>query len=402
MSRVARLGAFIVLTLLILALGVFVIGSQQYLFHSTYRLQTQFDNVTGLSAGADVQVGGVHSGTVRSILLPRRPGEKVTVVMDVANATRDIVKQDSIASIQTEGLIGNQFIAISFGTPGQPDIHDGDTLQSQPPLQIGDLLKKANGLLDGSQAAIDNTTKMTAHLSAVSAKIDSGQGTVGALVNDRQLYSNLQDSTSSLRGTMTQAQAGVTSFKENMDAMKQNFLLRGYFKKRGYEDSTELTANQISGLPNGSPVMTFNYSGKQLFDSRDSAKLKNGSGLNKSGDYLANNSFGIAVIVVSSGMEGDSQKQQVLTEARAALVRKYLVEHFGFDDSKVKTIGMGKQSGANLDADWGSVQVLIYPEGTEQPAASKPLSKSNSKAAPPEPKQPDPQKPEQASATDSN
>jgi len=76
MSRVARLGAFIVATLAILAVGVFIIGSKQYLFTSTYQLKARFDNVAGLDAGADVRVGGVHSGTVRSISLPHQPGEK--------------------------------------------------------------------------------------------------------------------------------------------------------------------------------------------------------------------------------------------------------------------------------------------------------------------------------------
>ena len=87
MSRAARLGAFIVATLAILAAGIFIIGSKQYLFSSTYQLKAQFDNVEGLDDGADVRLGGVHRGTVHSIVLPHKPGEKVTVVMDLARAT---------------------------------------------------------------------------------------------------------------------------------------------------------------------------------------------------------------------------------------------------------------------------------------------------------------------------
>ena len=67
-------------------------------------------------------------------------------------------------------------------------------------------------------------------------------------------------------------------------------------------------------------------------------------------------------------MEGDAQKNQVLTDARAMVVREYLVENYGFDDSLLKTLGMGKQAGPNLDADWGSIQILIFPAGTEMPA----------------------------------
>ena len=368
MSRVARLGAFIVMTLAILATGVFIIGSKEYLFSSTYQLKAQFDNVAGLDAGADVRVGGVHSGTVHSISLPHKTGEKVTVLMDLDKSTLEIIKQDSVASIETEGILGSQFVAISFGSDGQAQVKSGETIQSEPPLQMSDLLKKTNVIIDSSQLAVQNTVQATAHLNDVSAKIDSGQGTVGALVNDKHLYSNLEQTTTTLHDTMLQAQTGVTDFQENMEALKHNFFLSGYFKKRGYEDSADLAANKIAGLPQGTPLKAFTYTAKQLFDSRDSAKLKDQKSLKDAGDFLAQNPFGVAVVVVSKGMEGDTQKDLVLTEARAMVVREYLVENFGFDDSQLMTLGMGKQAGANLDADWGSIQILIFPAGTVIPA----------------------------------
>ena len=367
MSRVARLGAFIVGTLAILAAGVFIIGSKEYLFRSTYQLKAQFDNVAGLAAGADVQVGGVHSGTVDSIALPHKPGEKVTVVMNLDKSTHEIIKQDSVASIETEGVLGNQYLAISFGSVGQPEVKDGEIIQSEPPLQMSALLKKTSGMLDTSQEAIQNASEATAHLNSVSAKIDSGQGSVGALVNDKQMYSNLEQTTNTLHETMLQAQTGVTDFQENMEALKHNFFLSGYFKKRGYMDSADLAANKIEALPQGAPLKAFTYTARQLFDSRESAKLKNQKSLNPGGEFLAQNQFGLAVVVVSAGMEGDAQKDLLLTEARAMVVREYLVENFGFDDSHLKTLGLGKQAGQSQDADWGSVQILIFPAGTEIP-----------------------------------
>jgi phospholipid/cholesterol/gamma-HCH transport system substrate-binding protein len=376
MSRVARLGAFIVVTLAILAVGVFIIGSKEYLFRSTYHLKAQFDTVAGLAAGADVQVGGVHSGTVESIKLPHKPGEQVTVLMDLDKSTHEIIKQDSIASIETEGVLGNQFVSISFGSAGQVEVKDGEIIQSEPPLEISDLFKKTSGILDSSQLAINNATLATAHLNSVSAKIDSGQGTIGALVNDKQLYGNLQETTTTLHATMLQAQVGVTDFKENMEALKHNFLLSGYFKKRGYDNSEELTANTIDALPQGAPLKSFFFTARQLFEAHDSAKLKNQKILNASGEFLAQNQFGFAVIVASTGIKGDNKKDLVLTEARAMVVREYLVDNFGFDDSQLKTLGMGKQAGASLDADWGSIQILIYPAETEIPA-DKPASASN-------------------------
>ena len=364
MSRAARLGAFIIATLAILAVGVFIIGSKQYLFTSTYQLKAQFDNVAGLDGGADVRVGGVHSGTVRSIVLPHKAGEKVTVVMDLNKSTHEIIKQDSMASIETEGLLGNQYLAISFGAAGTADVRDGDTIASKPPLEMSALLQKTSGILDTSQQAIQNATRATEHLAAISAKIDGGQGTVGALVNDKQLYSNLAQTTSALHDTVVHAQEGVTDFQENMEALKHNFLLRGYFKNRGYEDSTELAKNEVERLPQGTPMKAFTYPAKQLFDKQDSAKLKDRKSLNAAGEFLANNRFGCAVVVASAGM-GDTQKDLVLTEAQAMVVREYLVGNFGFDDSQLRTLGMGKQADATSDGGWGTVQILIYAVGTE-------------------------------------
>jgi hypothetical protein len=60
------------------------------------------------------------------------------------------------------------------------------------------------------------------------------------------------------------------------------------------------------------------------------------------------------------------------------VIREYLVENFGFDDSQLKTLGQGKQAGANLDADWGSIQILIYPAGTEIPTATPAPAASSS------------------------
>jgi phospholipid/cholesterol/gamma-HCH transport system substrate-binding protein len=343
-----------------------------------------------------VQVGGVHSGNVHNILLPHKPGDKIIVVMDLDRSTKEIIKGDSVASIETEGMLGNQYVAISFGSAGQAEVKDGGTIGSVPPLELGELLAKTSAILDSSQQAILNTTLATAHLNSVSAKIDSGQGTVGALVNDKQVYENLEQTTASLQATMVLAQAGVTDFQENMEALKHNFLLSGYFKKRGYEDSASLAANKIAELPRSTPEKTFTYSAKQIFDDRDSAKMKDEKTLKDAGDFLAQTPFGVAVVVVSTGMDGDTQKDLVLSEARAMVIREYLAENFGFDDSQLKTLGQGKQPGANLDADWGSIQILIYPAGTEIPAATPAPAVSTSRtdadrpvqvsaAAPPKP-----------------
>jgi phospholipid/cholesterol/gamma-HCH transport system substrate-binding protein len=367
MSRTARLGAFILGTLIILAVGIFIIGSKKYLFTSTYELKSGFGNVAGLEAGADVMVGGLHSGTIRSIDLPGKPGDPIMVVMEMDQSTRRIIRQDSKASIETEGLLGNQYVAISFGSSDKPEVKDGETLASIPPLEMSALLDKANGLLGQGQSAMVNINKVAEHLNSVSAKIDSGNGTVGALVNDRELYNNLDQTASEARKAVTSADAGIKDFQDNMEALKHNFLLRGYFKSRGYEDSADLGKDEVVSVPQAATAKEFTFQSKDLFDKQDSAKLKGQKALNAAGQYLAGNDFGVAVIEVSTGKTGGSAADLTLAQGRAMVVRDYIVQHYGFDDTKLKTFSVGKQVDEQSKSDWGEIKILIYPPGTPLP-----------------------------------
>jgi ABC-type transporter Mla subunit MlaD len=292
--------------------------------------------------------------------------------MDLDSSTHDIIKQDSVASIETEGLLGNEYMAISFGSAGAANVRDGDTIASHPPIAMSDLIKKSQDMLDSSQQAIKNVTQATASLNSVSAKIDHGQGTIGALINDKTAYLELNQTMDGIRDVVAHAQAGVTDFQENMEAMKHNFFVRGYFKNRGYEDSAELAKDEIVSLPQGAPQKTFTFEAKQLFGKVDTAKLKNQKSLDAAGDFLTDTDFGVAVVAALSSMEGDAGKDLVLTQGRALVVREYLVENFGFDDRRLKTLAIGKKSGTSPERGWGTIQILVYPSGTEMPPAKLP------------------------------
>jgi phospholipid/cholesterol/gamma-HCH transport system substrate-binding protein len=96
MNKMALLGLFIFAALVILFTGVFVIGNQQRMFTHSYHLRAEFPTVSGLLGGAEVRVGGVRKGTIDEIRLPAQPGGKVLVVMSLDDATRNLVKQDSM------------------------------------------------------------------------------------------------------------------------------------------------------------------------------------------------------------------------------------------------------------------------------------------------------------------
>src|SRR5579872_2367445 len=199
MSNILRLGAFVVTTLAIFFAGVFWIGSRTFLFTPTYRLYADFPNVAGLGSGATVRVGGIHEGTVGRIMLPQKPDQKVRVEMELKQSTRNVIKKDSVAAIRTEGLVGDQYVEITFGSPEAPSVKNGDTVESEPPLQISDMMKKTNTILD-------SVSQATGNLQAITAKVNQGQGSVGQLINDRSVYqhvseaaSNLQDDTEALK-----------------------------------------------------------------------------------------------------------------------------------------------------------------------------------------------------------
>src|SRR5919109_1597615 len=217
-----RLGVFIVATLLLFAAGIFWIGRKQYLFSSTYRLNADFQNVAGLNSGANVRVGGVHQGTVKQIYLPQGPNQNVRVVMELAPGTRDVIKKDSVAFIKSEGLVGEKFLEISFGSQQAPKINAGDTIRGEPPLELSDLMNKTSLVLDSTKEAMGNIEEAAGNVNSITSKINQGRGTIGALINDKKVYEEVT--------------AGATAFQENMQALKHNFFLRGFFKRRGYQD----------------------------------------------------------------------------------------------------------------------------------------------------------------------
>src|SRR5579863_5263506 len=182
MSRSFRLGLFMSATLAVLAAAVFLVGRQETKFGSNYRVRSEFANVAGLSVGADVRVGGIRKGTVRSIRLPKTPDGKVTVTMDLAKETQTIVKLDSVASIQSEGLLGDKYVEISFGSEEAERLKGGEAIDSLPPFDISDLLNKANQILDSGQGALESIQGATDTIGLIMTKMNSGQGTVGKLI----------------------------------------------------------------------------------------------------------------------------------------------------------------------------------------------------------------------------
>ena len=351
MSPTARVGCFVLSALVIFSVAVFLIGEREFLFSSTYRLYAEFDTVSGLCPGAAVRVGGVVLGTVHGIQVPDRPKAKVLVVMNMKRSTRDAVRKDSVAQILTEGLMGAKFVEVSFGSAAAKPVEDGDTIRSQPPVDFSDLMAKTDQVLDSTRNAMANVEQASADLKSITGKINHGEGTLGQLVNNRQVFENVNQ-------TMAEAKTGATAFQENMEALKKSWFFRGFYKDRGYQDPSELTKNEIAQLPQQPNVKKFMFSAKDIFKEPTRPKLENEKRLQDAGKYLETNPFKLATVVAYTGPTGEKDKNLQLSEAQALIVRNYLVDHFRIDDSRVKIKGMGEDN--STDSTSGRVEILIW------------------------------------------
>src|SRR5918992_1025146 len=128
-TRLAAVGAFVIGGLLLFAVGLFLIGNRRMLFADMIEVHAEFVEVAALESGAKVRVGGMDGGEVDEIQVPSGPSGRFRVRMRVREDLRPLIRQDSVASIQTDGLVGNKFVQIQAGTDASPVIQDKGTIQ---------------------------------------------------------------------------------------------------------------------------------------------------------------------------------------------------------------------------------------------------------------------------------
>ena len=125
---------------LLFAAGLFLIGDRRMLFTDTFRFYAEFKQLAALDTGAKVRVAGIDAGEVEEISVPPGPSGRFRVRMRVRSDLRPLIRTDSIASIQNDGLVGNKFVQIQTGTDASPEVEDQGTIQSREPFDIADLM----------------------------------------------------------------------------------------------------------------------------------------------------------------------------------------------------------------------------------------------------------------------
>jgi len=306
-----RLALFVILGTLSLLIGAYLIGDRQNLFGETFDLHAIFKNVNGLQTGNNVRYSGINVGTVRRIEMEN--DTTILVIMKMDGSMLDHIKQNAIATIGSDGLVGSMIVSIVPGEGSAALILDGEQIKTYSRIEAKDMLSTLN-------VTNENAALLTKELLKTTASMNEGTGVLGKLLNDTILARNLEitvgnlkeasshadqilaklnsdinkvdmdqsmagillsDSTSghqfknivedmaglshrmdnlsvtldslvgdisdsqgtfrylvkdtslvrSIERTMENIEEGTGKFNENMEALKHNFLTRGYFKK---------------------------------------------------------------------------------------------------------------------------------------------------------------------------
>lgn len=235
----AQVGLFVILALVAAFILMEVAGSVS-LFSDIVTVRTRFENIKDLKKGDPVKVAGVQVGRVATIAFD---SNKVLVELEIDQDKQAAIRTDSEASIQFEGLMGQHYVAVKFGEAGVP-IENGTELVTLEQPDLSTLMAKLEGVAEGVenmtssfsgdtfgdilgplgdliQQNKDKLSNMLTNLEKVSGDIANGEGTVGKLISDRELYDStiatvdkLKKSTDQITETLAEARSVVAKLNQ--------------------------------------------------------------------------------------------------------------------------------------------------------------------------------------------
>ncbi len=135
-----RVGMFVLVAVAVFLGMIYALGARTRLFEPRYSIHAEFTEVAGLTEGATVRLAGVQIGRVADVHLPAQPGGKVRVELNIARRYADRIRRDSIARIETQGLLGDKIVEITVGTSAAPPIGAGETITARDPANIADAI----------------------------------------------------------------------------------------------------------------------------------------------------------------------------------------------------------------------------------------------------------------------
>lgn len=252
-----KLGMFVLIGLVLFAFTIYYVGMQKNLFGSTFRLKSNFKNVSGLEVGNNVRFSGINVGTVSEIELIT--DSSVVVNLLIKDDVQQFIKTDATASIGSDGLMGDKVLTISPGINSRNTVKDNDQIASKAPIDMEDVMVSI-------KKSVDNASIITGQIAQFSYKMNHGNGTLSKLISDEEFAKSLKTTLSNLENssnefahftnkmnngkgalsklvtdekmgkmidsTLTNVKTGTDGLNEVIEAAKHNFLLRCYFNKK--------------------------------------------------------------------------------------------------------------------------------------------------------------------------
>lgn len=262
-NRLVYVGAFVICGVLLFAVGLFLIGSRRMLFDHTFGANAEFANLSGLQNGATVRVAGMDAGEVDEIHVPGSPSGRFRVHLRLREDLHQLIRVDSVATIQNDGLVGNKYVQVDAGTDQSPVVQAGGTMRSREPFDMAAMLDRMNKTIDlvtttivgvkggledalvsiteTAQVAQDlmidvgkdtrsimaSTQKATADLTAIIAGLREGRGSVGKLLTDDSFYASVKEiaaeaekTVANLREASVQAKEAIADFRGDKGPIK--------------------------------------------------------------------------------------------------------------------------------------------------------------------------------------
>jgi phospholipid/cholesterol/gamma-HCH transport system substrate-binding protein len=272
-SQKIKIGLFVIVSILVLIAGVFLIGSKKNMFSSTYTVWGNFKNTGGLQEGNNIRFGGVNIGTVKNIQI--LTDTVIRVDMVIQTDKRAFIKNDVVATVGSDGLMGDKILTILPGSPDAPLLASGGQMRTAEPTDYGAIIDKfatvannaevitgaladmslqikngngsisrllyRNDLAMGLEGTMNNAKAITGSMQDIATQIKSGRGSIGSLIYTDSLANNVNRTVLSANYALLTVQKAADNFSENMKALQGNYFLKGYFKKKAkaQADSTK-------------------------------------------------------------------------------------------------------------------------------------------------------------------
>ena len=204
-KRGVIVGLFVFAGLVFLVAGTLMVGNLHDTFKKKIQLQALFEDVGGLQKGDNIWFSGVKIGVVSSL---RFLGvSKVEVTLKIETNVQQYIRKDAKVKLSTDGLIGNKILIIYGGTAVVDEVQEGDILTVEKTLSTEDMLNTL-------QKNNENVLAITTDFKAISKKLTTSEGTLGKLLNENDLYDNINATSLSLKSASSKAQQLVASLND--------------------------------------------------------------------------------------------------------------------------------------------------------------------------------------------